>query len=217
MNNQATTQKTLQADSLPGFAGSFFPARIMNPSEVTNATKDYASVVNAWTKGKWYLCGDVQSELFTVIKAEIRDAVAVRLTAFDSPAGGSYAVVSHQLFGWAHRFVLPLYEPKVRELFLGLQRDELGFLFGNEGGNDAVLLHSPLDGPAFVPLLSRVNPLPRSKLHDVMAELPMVISAMNHPHQVPSLRRGELVTDVSVSVVLPSEALIRFLSEKKAV
>ena len=133
MNNQTTTKQPIRDDRLPGLPGSFFPARIMDPSEIKTATKDYSSVVNAWTKGKWYLCGDVRSELFAVMKAEIRDAVAVRLTAFDSPAGGSYAVVSHQLFGWAHRFVLPLYEPKVRELFLGLQRDELGFLFGKIG------------------------------------------------------------------------------------
>jgi hypothetical protein len=149
-----------------------------------------------------------------MFKAEFRDEVGVRLTAYDTPAGGSYAVVSHQIFGWVHRFVLPLYEPKVQALLMGLQKEELGFSFGNEGEQDAVLLQCPLGGPAFAPLLAKTNPLPLATLADVLAELPKVISVINQPEQVPSLRRGERVTDVSVSAVLPTQAMTRFLIEK---
>lgn len=117
-------------------------------------------------KGEWYLCGDVQSALFAMMKAEIRDAVSVRLTAFNTPAGGSYAVVSHQLFGWAHRFILPLYEPDVGMFLLGMQRDEMGFMFGNNGATDAVLLHSPLKGPAFAPMLTATDSLTACALRE---------------------------------------------------
>ena len=149
------------------------------------------------------------------MKAEIRDAVSVRLTAFKTPAGGSYAVVSHQLFGWAHRFILPLYEPDVGRFLLATQQEEIGFMFGNNGATDAVLLHSPLKGPAFAPLLPMTNPLSKATIHDVIGELPTVIGALNLPQQVPSLRRGETVTDVSVSVVLPTNAMVRFFSEEQ--
>ena len=215
MNIQDTTNQSVHADILSGLPGSFFPARIMSPAEVHNATSGYAPVVNEWVKGKWYLCGDVQSELFAVMKAEIRDAVSVRLTAFNTPAGGSYAVISHQLFGWAHRFVLPLYEPDVGKFLLATQQEELGFMFGNDGATDAVLLHSPLKGPMFAPLLAMTNPLSKATIHDVIGELPTVIGALKLPPQVPSLRRGETVTDVSVSVVLPKDAMIRFFSEEQ--
>ncbi|MDI1270536.1 MAG: hypothetical protein PSV40_15720 [Polaromonas sp.] len=214
MNNQETMQPIL-VDEHHGMPGSFFPARIMDPSEVQHATLGRPSAVQAWTNGKWYVCGDVRSKLFEMLNAEHRDASAVRLTAFNSPAGGSYAVLSHQILGLAHRFLLPLYEPKVEELLLGLQRAELSMLFGNEGKDDAVLLHCPLSALAFAPLLAMTTPLPKETLHDVIAELPMVISAVNQPKQVPSLRRGEFVTDVSVSVVMPSRALTRFFSEKR--
>lgn len=215
MNIQDTTNQFTHADRLSGLSGSFFPARIMNPSEVHGATSGYAPVVNQWVKGKWYLCGDVQSAFFAVMKAEIRDPVSVRLTAFNSPAGGSYAVISHQLFGWAHRMVLPLYAHEVGKFLLATQQEELGFMFGNNGATDAVLLHSPLKGPAFAPLLAMANPLSSATIHDVISELPTVICALKMPQQVPSLRRDETVTDVSVSVVLPTDALVRFFSEKQ--
>lgn len=194
--------------------GSFFPARLMDPVEVKKAVENRPPEVGGWTSEKWYLCGDVRSELFTLLKAEVRDAIAVRLTAYSTPAGGHYAVVSHQLFGWAHRFLLPLYESKVHEMLMEMQKAELGFLFGNEGAQDAVLMRSPLSRGAFAPLLAMTNPLPKESLHLVLAELPRVISAMNQPTQVPSLRRGERVEDVSVSVVLPTQAIWQFCSDK---
>jgi hypothetical protein len=214
MNYQNTTKQPSQTDRLHGLTGTFFPAKIMFPSEVKNATNGRPSAEKKWTDGKAYLCGDVHTSLFVLLKAEVRDEVAVRLTAFNSPAGGSYAVVSHQILGFVHRFVLPLYEPVVGGFLLGLQQNELGFSFGNDGSRDAVLLHSPLDGAAFAPLLAMSNVLARPILHNVMTELPMVISALNQPGQVPSLRRGEVVKDVSVSVVLPGEAMVRYFSDK---
>ena len=186
----------------------------MNPLEVKTAIENRPPEVGCWTSGKWYLCGDVRSEFFAMFKADFRDAISVRLTAFSTPAGGHYAVVSHQLFGWAHRFVLPLYEPKVQELLLEMQTAELGFLFGNEGAQDAVLTRSPLNSAAFAPLLAMTNPLLKESVLNVIAELPLVISVMNQPRHVPSLRRGEKVEDVSVSVVLPTQAIAHFCSDK---
>jgi hypothetical protein len=212
------TQKTADFPTLDvpfrGTQGSFFPARLMDPLEVKTAIENRPPEVGSWTNGKWCLCGDVRSELFAMFKAEFRDAIAVRLTAYTTPAGGHYAVVSHQLFGWAHRFVLPLYETKVQQMLIEMQKAELGFLFGNEGAQEAVLTRSPLSRTAFAPLLAMTNPLPKESVLNVIAELPRVISAMNLPKQVPSLRRGEKVEDVSVSVVLPTQAMAQFCSHK---
>ena len=213
------TQKTAAFPTLDvpfrGGQGSFFPARLMDPLEVKTAIENRHPEIGSWTSGKWYLCGDVRSELFGMLKAEFRDAIAVRLTAYTTPAGGHYAVVSHQLFRWAHRFVLPLYEPKVQEMLMEMQKAKLGFIFGNEGAQDAVLTRSPLSRAAFAPLLAMSNSLPTDSVLKVIAELPRVISAMNFPKQVPSLRRGEKVEDVSVSVVLPTQAIAQFCSHKR--
>jgi len=214
MNTQETATASTFEAHFRGTQGSFFPARLINPLEVKTAIENRPPEVGSWANGKWYLCGDVRSEFFAMFKAEFRDAIAVRLTAFSTPAGGHYAVVSHQLFGWAHRFVLPMYEPKVQEMLMEMQKAELGFIFGNEGAQDAVLTRSPLSRAAFAPLLAMSNSLPNNSALKVIAELPRVISAMNEPKQVPSLRRGEKVEDVSVSFVLPTEAMAQFCIDK---
>lgn len=214
MNTQEAAAFPRLEDPFRGIQGSFFPARLINPLEVKTAIENRPLEVGSRTSGKWYLCGDVRSEFFAMFKAEFRDAIAVRLTAYITPAGGHYAVVSHQLFGWAHRFVLPLYEPKVQEMLMEMQKAELGFIFGNEGAQDAVLTRSPLSRVAFAPLLAMSNSLHNNSALKVIAELPRVISAMNEPKQVPSLRRGEKVEDVSVSFVLPTEAMAQFCSDK---
>ena len=214
MNTQEAAAFPKLEVPIRGSQGSFFPARLMDPLEVKTAIKNRPPEVGSWTSGKWYLCGDVRSEFFAMFKAEFRDAIAVRLTVFSTPAGGHYAVVSHQLFGWAHRFILPLYEPKVQEMLMEMQKAELGFLFGNEGAQDAVLTRSPLSRAAFTPLLAMSNSLPNDSVLKVIAELPRVISSMNQPKQVPSLRRGERVEDVSVSAVLPTQAMAQFCSDK---
>ena len=215
MDTQKTADFPTSDVPFRGSQGSFFPARLMDPLEVKTAIENRPPEVGSWTNGKWYLCGDVRSEFFAMFKADFRDAIAVRLTAFSTPVGGHYAVLSHQLFGWAHRFVLPLYEPKVQEMLLEMQKEELGFLFGNEGAQDAVLMRSPLSRAAFAPLLAMSNSLPKESVLNVITELPRVISAMNFPKQVPSLRRGEKVEDVSVSVVLPTQAIAQFCSHKR--
>jgi len=214
MNTQEAAAFPTLEDPFRGIQGSFFPARLINPLEVKTAIENRPPEVGSRTSGKWYLCGDVRSEFFAMFKAEFRDAIAVRLTAYITPAGGHYAVVSHQLFGWAHRFVLPLYEPKVQEMLMEMQKAELGFIFGNEGAQDAVLTRSPLSRVAFAPLLAMSNSLHNNSALKVIAELPRVISAMNEPKQVPSLRRGEKVEDVSVSFVLPIEAMAQFCIDK---
>ena len=53
MKIQDTKNQLAYADILSGLPGSFFPARIMNPSEVHSATSGYAPAVNQWVKGKW--------------------------------------------------------------------------------------------------------------------------------------------------------------------
>lgn len=195
--------------------GAFSPARLISPIEAKTAFHHHRSEVGGWTSKKWFLCGDVGSEFFALFNTDFRDAIAVRLTTYCTQAGGNYAVISHQLFGCAHRFVLPLYEPKVQAILQELHKTgELVFLFGNEREKDAALVRCPLNKATFAPLLAMANPIPRQPLHTAIDELLLVINAMNQPKLVPSLRRGEKVEDVSVSIVLPVHAIAQLCSEK---
>lgn len=137
------------------------------------------------------------------------------MTAYDSPAGGSYAVICHRLLDFfEHRFLLPLFEPSVRALLVGLSQEKLSFLFGNDGGKDAVLLKADLNTKPFGLLLEKASALPDSLLREVIAEFPKVINAMNSPNLDTGARSGLPVSNVSVSVVLPSTAAWNFLKGK---
>ena len=196
-------------DASEDIQAPFYPARLMTPTEVQKATANQAPEVQKRTEGKWSLCGDVSAPLFAVLSAAFREAVSMRIDSFSSPAGARYAVVSHQVNGFAHRFLLPLYEPRVAEFVAAMRTGKLGFLLGNDGAGDALLIEWPAGCNASVPPVSASTALRRERLHDVLLELPKVINTVKQPLQVPSLRRGEPVIDVSVSVVLPTGALMQ--------
>ena len=180
------------------------------PSEVQHATVDDPEVQEK-TKGKWFLCGDVSLPMFAVLRADVRDEVVTRIDSFSSPSGARYAVVSHQVSGFAHRFLLPMYEPRVNAFILGMRSGEVGFLLGRDGGEEALLIGSPLSKDSFAQLLSAAHPLRRGQLCDVLNEFPKVVSTIQQPEQVTSLRPGEPVIEVSVSVVMPAQALMQLL------
>ena len=188
----------------------FFPARLMNPTEVQHATVDDLEVQEK-TKGKWFLCGDVSLAMFAVLTAQVRDEVLSRVDSFNSPTGARYAVVSHQVNGLVHRFLLPLYEPRVTEFLLGMRSGEVGFLLGRDGDEEALLIGSPLSRDRFAQLLSPAYLLRQEQLRDVLNEFPEVVRTIQQPEQVRSLRPDEPVIDVSVSVVMPAQALMQFL------
>lgn len=190
---------------------SFFPARLMSPEEVAGAIGHQPEEVRKHLGGRWYLCGDVSEEMYCLLKASLRSDTAMRVSGFTSPLGLRYAVVTHQLMGHAHRFLLPLYEAKVGDFLLAMRGGSLGFSLGCEGGENAALLVPPPGGTdAFLPLLPMAEPLSGDMVPQVITELPLVIAALNNPEQVPSCRVGEQVVDVTVSALLPSQTLRRF-------
>jgi hypothetical protein len=213
MQTDSTMTAVKTAASTLATRPSFFPAKIMDPDEVRRALAGRAAVEHSWTEGKWYLCGDVQTQLFAIVNAEFGDVLRERVTAYATPAGGQYAVISHQILGWCHRFLLPLYEPKVMGLVNGLRTQKLGFSLGNEGGKEAVLVTSKFDATAFAPLRPMARPLPDSQLKKVFLELPAVIKAMNEPSMIPSMSDGVDIVDVSVSVVMPATAIMKSFND----
>jgi hypothetical protein len=199
-------------DSGPGRSPRFSPAWLMSPGEAQNVLACQPHEVQERAKKRWLLCGELSQEMFCLIEAEILHSVALRISAFKSPIGVNYGVVSHQVLGHAHRFLLPLYEPRVGDFLLGMRQARLGFLLGRDGEKDVVSLTTPAGGTAgLLPLLSMADPLPSELIPYAITELPSVISALNEPEQVPSCREGEPVVAVNVSVVMPSQTLQRFL------
>lgn len=195
----------------------FYPATILTPEEVVKRTERYPEKVRLTVKGSWFLCGDMSEQMFNMVKADWPGDLSIRVTAFASPIGVYYGVLSHQAKGHAHRFVLPLYEPSVGELLKGIQQEPLMFMLGRDEEVEAMVLPSPLPARDFAPLLGLCSQPGREQLRDAVAELPNVIASLKEPPQVPTAIRGRKVTHVDVSVLLPTLSLRAVLGQVNGV
>lgn len=195
----------------------FYPASILTPEQVLKTTEKYPENVRAQVLGNWFLCGDLSEAMFDLVKANWPGDLSIRITAFASPIGVYYGVVSHQTKGYAHRFVLPLYEPGAAELLKSIQLTPFMFMLGRDEEDEAMVLPCPLPGRDFAPLLALCRRPLNEHLLDAVAELPKVISILKEPSQVPTSVRGQEVTHVDVSVLLPTESLKTVLASGKGV
>jgi hypothetical protein len=216
MNTQKDSGSATHA-SLIELAPAFFPARVMTPTQVAAAVADGPDEVKSRAQGKWHLCGDVSNEMFAVLSAAIRSETAMRISAFSAPSGARYGVVTHQVHGFAHRFLLPLYESCVVDLFTALKGGEqLAFLLGRAGNSEALLLKPPQGSlSGFAPLFAMCGPLARGAVGEGIMELARVIEALALPQQIPTLRQGEPVVRVNVSAVMPARTLESLLIRAK--
>lgn len=193
----------------------FYTATILTPEEVAERTERYPEKVRSVVRGNWFLCGDFSEQMFDVVKTDWPGDLSIRVTAFASPIGVYYGVVSHQVKGHAHRFVLPLYEPGAGNLLQAIQQHPLMFMLGRDEEVEAMVLPCPLPGRDFAPLLALCSQPSGEQLLDAVAELANVISLLKEPAQVPTSIRGREVTHVDLSVLLPTQSLKTVLERGK--
>ena len=211
--NKSSYQASAVAPKTQKRPSLFFPARLMSPGEVQTAAAREPAEYTKQVKGRWYLCGEVSDQMYRLIAGKPRQDLALRVSGIMTPAGARYGVVTHQLQGHVHRFLLPLYEPRVGDFLLGMKHGRIGFVLGRSETDDAVLLTgAACCEPEFLPLLALADPLPREIVGRVITELSQVIAEVSRPEWVPTCREGETVVDVSVSVVLPTQTLGGFLA-----
>lgn len=191
----------------------FYSATILSPDLVDERTKNYADDVRRQVQGAWFLCGDVSTEFFDRVSKDWPADLSIRLTALGTPGGTYYGVVSHQSEGLCHRFVLPLYEPKVTRFLQGVQEDRLMFMLSRDEETSAMLFGSPLRKADYLPFLELVRPMTPLKLAEAFGELPRVIEALKDPGQIPSAIPGRPVEHVDVSILLPTETFRKLASE----
>lgn len=201
MNAQDTSPVKPQAEK-----PSVYFAELMNPSEVDAAVASRDAVERKQVAGRWMFCGDVSKPMFDLLRSRPND-IAFRVSGFKASFGGAYGVLTHQIAGHQHRFVLPLYEPCVAECIASLRSTPYGFLLGNDGQVDSIVLSAAVPGIPLLPLLGLLEPYTHEKLREMLMELPMVIAETLHLHKVPSAVTGEAVFAVSVSVLMPIMAL----------
>ena len=204
--NQSSYPNEVAANQFSKGQSSRTFARLMRPSEVAEATKNYPKEVQDRIAGHWLLCGDVSSKMFRLLKAVSTRYFPTRVTGFKSSTGYGYGVFTHQVGGHGiqSRFVMCLSDPRVREFLASMATDKVSFMLGNDCQNDALVLECPLNTREINPLLAMSYEATKDEQKEAMWELPLVLEAVTNRLQVPSLFVGQPVRQVDVSFLLPS-------------
>jgi hypothetical protein len=175
--------------------------RLMSPEELRIATAGHAGLPGPLDG--WCLCGDASVSMFDAL-AESGGVVGSRLTGFVGPAGGSYMVVTHQLRTSQHRFLLPLYEPLVASFLKWLEHYPMRIMLGRRGQSDAIVMHNRMVWSDLQPLVAMCQPEGSVDAAAMAAESLLTAASVCRPDTIPSFHAGIDVSDISVSVVLPT-------------
>lgn len=182
--------------------------RLMTPAQVNAAMACYPEAVRNELAGHWTLCGDVCPEMFAGLQAAHGEhGLHERITAFSTPAGGSYAVLMQQRQGFQHRFLLPLFEPKVAAFLAAMVRGTLAISLANNDGADALVWRSRIKAHELLALQLFSMPLSQAVREQVVMEYFRVVKDMTEPARIPPARQGEAVHHVSLTIVMPEETL----------
>lgn len=198
----------------PHSSGEILPGvyfgRLMRPDQVAAATASQPDVVKGAVGQCWAICGDLSKEVFRWLEMSGRCQHAVeRLTAFVSPAGGNYAVLTQQVAGFQNRFLLPLYEPSIRLFVTEIGRSSLAYSLGCDRGSEALVWRSQIAASGILPLQALSAPLRGHQQVEVMREYGLVVQQMTVPGQIPSITTGEVVQHVSLTLLPPGETLLQ--------
>jgi hypothetical protein len=185
-----------------------YVAALMSPADVARALtgrEDMPAELQRWT-----LCGDVSPIAFAWLVAGGWPANArERMTVLTSPAGFSYWVVTHQLSGFQHRFLVPLYDDAVCACLRALGRGEsLGYSMAGEGDR-ALVWASNADSAALAPVHALRSAVAEGQEESALEDYASAVRELTAPDRIPSIVEGIQVRHASVSAVAPKQLLDR--------
>lgn len=176
--------------------------RLMSPEQVDQATQGYDYLTRQRLRGHWSLCGDCSQEMFDNI-ARLRN-VALRhsLGVFQRSDGTKFLVVTHQLGSAQHRFLVPMWDPRVPDFLDAVSSGLYSISLARKGDTQAVVLSADADVPLAIELRKHLMPMPDPKqLQSLLRALPQFMQTVATPVAFPNLQEGLAITDVSVSIV----------------
>lgn len=196
--------KTLTYPEDPiGDAVRLFPARIMTPSDVTAAVQNQPLPALAQLKNRWMFCGDVDSETFRLMAATKERELAFRSSAFRAKSGSAYCVLTHQVYSHQHRFLLPVWDDRVRTCLAALGREPYGFMLGNDRGSDALVFPGAATTAHCEPLVEMAKEGTTLPMRELAAEMSLAVLTLCALEAIPSVLEGVAVERLSISLVTP--------------
>lgn len=192
--------------------------RLMSPEEVEEAAKDHDQRTRQRVSGHWFLCGDCSQEMFDDIARQGDVALRHALGVIQRDDGTKFLVVTHQLGNAQHRFLLPMWDPRVPDLLDAVNLGRYSISLARKGDTHALVLSADANAPLAAELRKHLDmPMPDpQQLQRLMQALPKLMETAAEPESFPQLMEGASVTDVSLSIVfdavLPS--LSKLLAKK---
>lgn len=176
--------------------------RLMSPEEVDKATEDYDHLTRQRVGGHWFLCGDCSQEMFDDIGRQGEAALRYSLGVSQRGDDIKFLVVTHQLGNAQHRFLVPMWDPRVPNLLEAFSQGQTSISLACKGDTQAVVLSADADAPLAIELRKHLMPMPDpQQLQSLLRALPHFMETVATPEEFPNLQEGLAITDVSVSIV----------------
>ena len=177
--------------------------RLMSPEEVEQATEGHAPLKRRRVRGHWLLCGNCSQQMFDAIARENEDSLRYTFGVFASTEGTQFMLVTHQLESTQHRFLVPLWDPRVPDLLDAVSLGRYSISLARKGDTHALVLSADANAPLAAELRKHLDmymPDPQ-RLQALLRGLPQWMETAAEPEQFPNLMEGLAITDVSVSIV----------------
>jgi len=177
--------------------------RLMSPEEVEKATEGYDEQTRQHVRGHWSLCGDCSQEMFDAIVRQGDAALRHSLGVIQREDGTKFLVVTHQLVNAQHRFLVPMWDPRVPDLLDAVSLGRNSISLARKGGTHALVLSAAANAPLAAQLRKHLDmPIPDpQQLRELLRGLPQLMETAAKPEHFPNLMEGVKVTDVSLSIV----------------
>jgi len=180
-----------------------FEATLLNPTEVEKYLRDFPQKLQEKLRGHWLLNGTVSKSRFSILAKQTSSYVFSEMSAFMTPSGAGYVVVSCQLSDWQHRFILPLYCAKVMAFFAEDTGEPLMFELSCAGGGDEGLIFDcPLPRDVLTSIWDFGNEVDLENTGQFVLELPFLINDMLKAAGMPT-SPIQVIRHVDVSVLMP--------------
>ncbi|MGY2490190.1 hypothetical protein [Cupriavidus sp. CP313] len=183
------------------------PARIMAPTELTEALAEKLQLQQLLANAGWCICGDMSSRMFDAL-SQLSEAPPIRFTGFAGSRGGNYAAITHQVQSCQHRFLLPLYDEKVGGFLRSLEESLFQVSLGRQGQENALVLRGECPWSHVVPLIEMLQHPSDISASSATLELKEVLAALARFDAIPSNDIETAVDDLSISFVLPEKLIL---------
>lgn len=201
MNNQNPSIKTPLT--------RLYVGEVRSPDDLAEVLAERSNEERLRLGHRWLFCGNVEPDMFNVLRQEPVDSLHQRVTGFVSKTGAAYGVLTHQVRGYQHRLVLPLFDSEIQQAVTAVSQEPFGFLLSKDGAEESLLLlRSSVTGDNLQGLPGLRKEVSDAELPAMIAELPDVVMAITDAERIPSLVE-QPTQSVSVSFVMPLNSMAR--------